>query len=179
IYQRRALRAFEHVEISDEFIKEVATLAARAASCANKQPWRFIFVRDKEILSKLHESLISGNYWAKDASMMVAVFSQSELDCVVGQREYFLFDTGMATAQLMLAIVNKGLVAHAMAGFNEKVAKEALGIPEEMRLITLIAVGKQSDKIEKLSEKHASLENQISKRKDFDEFTYFNLYKKT
>ena len=118
INQRRASRAFEPIEITDKMIKEVAETAVRAASCANKQPWRFVFVKSKEALSKLHETLVSGNYWAKDASMLIAIFSKKELDCVVGNREYYLFDTGMATAQLMLAIVEKGLVAHAMAGFN-------------------------------------------------------------
>ena len=178
IHKRRALRALEAVEITDDFVKEVANLAARAPSCANKQPWRFVFVRDKTVLKQLGEALTSGNYWAKDASMMVAVFSKLEFDCVVGEREYYLFDTGMATALLMLAIVNKGLVAHAMAGFNEEKAKEVLKIPKDMRLITLIAVGKQSNKIDHLSDKHQELEKMISKRMPFENFAYFDVYTK-
>jgi hypothetical protein len=63
-----------------------------------------------------------------------------------------------------------------MAGFNEKVAKEVLNIPEEMRLITLIAVGKHSSDLDgKLGEKHVELEQIVSARLDFDEFAYIDL----
>ncbi len=175
VHKRRAFRALDSFDISEEFIKEIANLAARSPSCMNKQSWRFVFVKDKQQLEKLHAALSGGNYWAKDASMLIAVFSKPDLDCVIGEREYYLFDTGMATLQLMLALVNKGLVAHAMAGFNEKVAKEVLNIPEEMRLITLIAVGKQSsDLAGKLGEKHVELEQIVSTRLDFDEFAYID-----
>ena len=175
IFKRRALRALAPIEITEEFIKEIALIASRAPSCANKQAWRFVFVKDKNQLEKLHVALSGGNYWAKDASMLIAVFSKPDLDCIIGAREYFLFDTGMATVQLILAIVNKGLVAHAMAGFDESVAKEVLNIPEDMQLITLIAVGKHSNNPEKkLSEKHLELENIISTRKDFEEFAYID-----
>lgn len=176
IHKRRALRALEPIEITEEFIKEVATLAARSASCANKQPWRFIFVKDKQVLEQLHEALSGGNYWAKNASMLIAVFSKPEFDCIVGEREYYLFDTGMATALLMLSIVNKGLVAHAMAGFDDAKAKQVLNIPEDMTLITLIAVGKQSEDLSMLNDNHQTMEKKISTRKSFEEFAYIDRY---
>jgi len=107
--------------------------------------------------------------------MLIAVFSKPDLDCIIDEHEYYLFDTGMVTLQLMLALVNKVLVAHSMAGFNEKIAKEVINIPEEMRLITLIAVGKRSSNPEdKLSEKHIEQEQIVSKRMVFDEFAYID-----
>ncbi|MBY9002260.1 MAG: nitroreductase family protein [Candidatus Heimdallarchaeota archaeon] len=175
IHMRRALRALDHIEITEEFIRDVTLLASRSPSCGNKQSWRFVFVKDKNQLELLHVALSGGNYWAKDASMLIAVFSKPELDCMIEERNYYLFDTGMATNQLMLAIVNRGLVAHAMAGFNEKVAKEVLNISEDMRLITIIAVGKHSANPEsKLSDKHLEVEKIISDRKNFEEFAYID-----
>ena len=176
IEKRKAIRAFDQIEITDDLIQDIAYTSSRAASCANKQPWRFVFVRDKAVLSELHETLSSGNYWAKNASMIIAVFSKKDLDCVVGEREYYLFGTGMATAHLMLAIVDNGLAAHAMAGFDEEVAKDVLNIPQEMTLVTLIAVGKQSEDLSKLGEKHRELEAKRSSRKSFDEFASINRY---
>ncbi|MCJ7524188.1 MAG: nitroreductase family protein, partial [Candidatus Aminicenantes bacterium] len=58
------------------------------------------------------------------------------------EREYYLFDTGMATAFLILRASELGLVAHPIAGFDEDKAKEILGVPTDMRLITLVNVGK-------------------------------------
>ncbi|TFG08538.1 nitroreductase [Candidatus Heimdallarchaeota archaeon] len=170
IEKRKAVRALEPVEITDDFIHEIAYKASRAASCANKQPWRFVFVRDSKKLLELHEALSSGNYWAKEASMLIAIYSRKDFDCIVGDREYFLFGTGMATAHLMLAVVDSGLVAHAMAGFDENLAKKILDIPEDMTLITLIAVGKQSENLSRLSDKHKEVETKRSTRKEFNEF---------
>ncbi len=175
IEKRAAHRALEPVEITDEFIKEIAYQASRAPSCANKQPWRFAFVKDKIVLTSLHEALSGGNYWAKEASMLIAVHSNLEYGCLIGSREYYLFGTGLATAQLMLSIVDRGLVAHAMAGFNEDLAKKVLHIPEENKLITLIAVGKKSDNLSKLGEKHQELETKRSVRRPFEEYAKIDL----
>jgi hypothetical protein len=38
-------------------------------------------------------------------------------------------------------------VAHPIAGYNEGAVKEILGIPEEMRVITLVIVGRHSETI--------------------------------
>ena len=177
IEKRKSYRALEPVEITEEFIRKIAYQASRSASCANKQPWRYVFVKSKDVLIRLHEVLSSGNYWAKEASMLIAVFSKKDYDCIAGEREYYLFGTGLATSQLILAIVNQGLVAHPMAGFNEDLAKTILNIPKEMRLITLIAVGKKTENLAKLNEKHIEQEKVKSTRKNFDEFAYIDSYR--
>ena len=57
-------------------------------------------------------------------------------------REYYIFDTGMATAFLILRATEMGLVAHPIAGYDEEKAKETLGIPADMTVIALVNVGK-------------------------------------
>ncbi|MCG3259193.1 MAG: nitroreductase family protein [Candidatus Heimdallarchaeota archaeon] len=176
IEERQAFRALEPVEITDDFVKDIAYQASRTPSCGNKQPWRFVFVKDKTVLSELHEALSGGNYWAKEASMIIAIHSHPDMGCLIGPREYYLFGTGMATAHLMLSIVDKGLVAHAMAGFKEGLAKEILKIPEEHRLIALLAVGKRSDDLSKLGEKHQEDEITRSSRNPFEEYAHIDRY---
>lgn len=179
ITQRRALRSLGKVEITRDLIHSLAQTAGLAASCANNQPWRFVFVFEEKKLQELFESLSPGNYWAKKASLMVAVLTQKELDCVIKEREYFLFDTGMATAHLLLKATDLGLVAHPMAGFSPAKAKEVLNIPDEMQLVTLIAVGRRLDAIDpELSEKHQEQEPQRPARLKYADFVYFNEYEK-
>lgn len=177
IEKRKAVRAFEAYEIGDEVIKDIAYLASRAASCANNQPWNFLFVRGKPQLETLHTALSGGNYWAKKASVIVAVFSKKELGCVTAGREYYLLGTGMALAHLILAAVEKGLSAHPIAGFDEERAKKILRLPGDMQLIALVAIGKQSDDLSDLSEKHRTIETERSSRKPFEEFAWMDEYK--
>ncbi len=178
IKERRAYRSLDPVKITEELIKDLAESASLSCSCFNKQPWNFVFVHDKNKLKEMHEALSEGNKWAYNASMMIAVFSKEELDCVLKERKYFLFDTGMAVGMMILRATELGLVAHPIAGFDEDKAKEILKIPQEMRLITLIIVGKHSDEIKsELSEDMAKGERQRPPRKSFDEFAWIDKYK--
>jgi len=125
-------------------VDELATAASLAPSCFNNQPWRFVFVRSPEMLEMMHAALSEGNEWARDASMLLVVMSGKELDCVIREREYYLFDTGLAVGQVMLRATEMGLVAHAMAGFSPRKVRAALEIPEDLEVITVIAFGERS-----------------------------------
>jgi nitroreductase len=175
---RRAYRSLEFVEISDEIISELAKSAQLAPSCFNNQPWRYIFIRDKEILNSIHGTLTKTNKWVGLSSLIIAVYSNKNLDCIIKERKYYLFDTGIATGFIILRATELGLVAHPIAGFNEEAVKRILGIPEEMRLITLIIIGKHSKELNNLLlDKQKSIENQRPERKKLDEFISINTYK--
>jgi nitroreductase len=175
INKRRAYRSLERFRIDENLVKDLSESASLCCSCFNKQPWRFVFVYEDKKLKELHTSLSKGNEWVYNASMIIAVFSQKELDCVVKEREYFLFDTGMAVGMMILRATELGLVAHPIAGFDEDRAKAILNIPSEMRLITLIIVGKHSDEIKReLNEHQVEAEKNRPPRKSFREFTWIN-----
>jgi nitroreductase len=177
VHKRRALRALEKVKITDDMVKKMVRSAGLSASCFNKQPWRFVFVRDEHVLRRLFGSLSRGNKWAERASMIVAVVSHRDLDCVVGEREYYLFDTGMATALLILKATEMGLVAHPIAGFDEDKAREVLTVPAEMRLITLIIFGKHADNPEELlDEKQLEREHFRPQRLDLPDIMFLDGY---
>ncbi|MFX0124017.1 MAG: nitroreductase family protein [Candidatus Hodarchaeota archaeon] len=178
VNRRRAYRALKPVEITQDLIEETARIAQLAPSCSNKQPWRYIFVYEKEILTKLqNEGLSKGNQWAKAASMIIAVFSRVDMDCVIGDRQYYLFDSGMATALMILHLTDQGLVAHPIAGFDPVKVKDLLEIPDEMHLITLIIVGKKSNTIPDFFKDYQK-KSEITRptRKPLIEFIYLNKY---
>ena len=177
IEKRRAYRSLDPIDVSDELIEDLANVAQKAPSCMNKQPWRFIFIRDKAQLKKLFETLPPGNKWVEKASLIIAVFSKPQNDCIIGERMYYLFDTGLAAAFIILRATELGLVAHPIAGFNEEGAKEILGIPKDMRLITLINIGKHSKDINPvLSEAMKLGEKQRPPRIPIEDFAFLNKY---
>ena len=176
---RRAYRSLDPIEIEDTLIRDLAEKAQIAPSCMNKQPWRFIFIKEKDQLEKLFTTLSSGNKWVEKASLIIAVFSEPQNDCIIGERLYYLFDTGMATAFIILRATELGLVAHPIAGFNEEKAKEILKIPDEMRLITLVIIGKHSKEINPILSDAMKLgEKQRPSRKSLDKFVHIKEYTK-
>jgi len=177
IKSRRAYRALKPVEISQDQIEEIIEFIKLAPSCFNNQPWRFVFIQDEK-LQEIYPTLNKGNLWAKNGSMIVAVFSKAKYDCQIKEREpYFMFDTGMATAYLILLLTELGLVAHPIAGFDPIQVKEILHIPVDMSLITLIVVGKHTTFFPvEMNEKQRNGEGQRPLRKKPEEFAFFNEY---
>jgi nitroreductase len=142
IEKRHAYRSLGPAKIDEGLIRDLAAAASLSASCFNKQPWRYVFAFDPDVLKRLQTAMNKGNEWTQTASLVIAVCSRKDLDCVVKEREYYLFDTGMATAFLILRATEMGLVAHPIAGYDEVKAKEILGIPADMTLITLVNIGR-------------------------------------
>ena len=177
IEKRRAYKALSPVDINQELIEDLAKAAQLAPSCFNNQPWRFVFIYGKENLEKFHPALSRGNAWAKKASMLIVVFSKPEFDCQLKRGDYFKFGVGLGTAFLILRATELGLVAHPMAGYNDEIAKEELNIPNDMHLITVIAVGKWNENYkEVLEENHWKHEEKRPERKKLSEFVHHNVY---
>jgi nitroreductase len=147
ISRRRAYRSLEPFQVTEELVNDLAAAAHMSASCYNNQPWRFVFVYEREQLDRMDEALTKSNAWAKDASLMVVVLSKPDLDCQPKDRDYYLFDTGMATAYLILRATELGLVAHATAGYKSNRVREILDIPEEFTIVTIIHVGRLSSRV--------------------------------
>ncbi|MCW4013176.1 MAG: nitroreductase family protein [Candidatus Bathyarchaeota archaeon] len=180
IHARRAYRSLMPVEITRELVEDLASHAQLSASCFNNQPWRYVFVYDREKLEEMYEALSRGNAWARQASMIIAAFSKPEDDCQIRERIYHQFDLGMATATLILRATELGLVAHPIAGFSPKKTREILGIPEEYTVLTLIIVGKKMQEIHpSLSEDQAKNELKRPERKPLPEWAFHNKYQET
>ena len=177
IHARRAYRSLEPVEITGELVEDLAMHAGLSASCFNNQPWRFVFVYDRERLEEMWGALSRGNKWVELASMIVAVFSRPEDDCRIRGRIYHHFDVGMATANLILRATELGLVAHPIAGFSPSKVREILGIPDDYQVITLVNVGKKSDSVHPyLSEDQARAEKERPERLPLEKYAFHNLY---
>ncbi len=178
IKERRSIRSFDPVDITDEVIKDLAESAQLSPSCMNKQPWKLIFIRNKEQLQKVFSSLTPQNSWAKRASMIIAVAGKPKGDCRLDGRLYYMYDIGMATSMILLRATELGFITHIMAGFSEEKAKKILEIPEDLRLIALIAFGKRSKEINpELSDLMKLGEKQRPPRVSLKRFAYLDKYK--
>jgi nitroreductase len=139
---RRARRAIAPKVLPDEVVNRLFEAAVLAPSCANAQPWRFFAVRSPEKLAAVRPALTEGNKWGTVAPLLVVVTTKPSLDARLEEgRDYALFDTGMATMNLMLQATAEGLYAHPIAGFNPKKVREALGLEPDLVIVTLVIVG--------------------------------------
>ncbi len=171
IGKRRAYRALKPAQIDEVLIRDLASSAQLAPSCFNYQPWRYVFVHTPDVLQKLYRTLTQGNKWATLASMIIVVYSHPKEDCQIRGRDYYLFDTGLATAFLILRATELGLIAHPIAGFDESEVMKLLDIPTDMTLITLVIIGQHADKeTDLMSDQQIQAEKTRPPRKELDRF---------
>jgi nitroreductase len=55
IYLRRAVRDYKPVDVPDDIIKELIKAGTYAPSAMNKQPWRFVVIKDRNTIARLSE----------------------------------------------------------------------------------------------------------------------------
>lgn len=176
IHNRRAYRSLAPAAIDAALVADLASHAQLSASCFNKQPWHFVFVYDPALLEQMQAVMKKDNHWTARASMIIAVVSRPDFDCALKDgRKYYTFDTGMATAFLILRATELGLVAHPIAGFDPAAVRELLGIPAAMEVITLVNVGRHADASNPvLSEQQLEDEGRRPPRKALDAFAFTN-----
>lgn len=176
IDERRANRALSQDPVPADTLARVMTAATYAPSCFNNQSWRFLIINKPETLTKAREALSDGNYWAKNAPVLVVVVTKFDLDCQLSEgRDYALFDCGLATQNLLLQAVKEGMYAHPMAGFDPLMVKKAFDIPDEYTVITLVAMGFPGSDAH-LSENHLKSEKSARQRKPEEDVISYNTW---
>lgn len=174
IEKRRAYRALSQEKIDSQTLDTILKAATLAPSCMNKQPWRFLLVTDDKARSLVSDALVGGNYWAKKAPAYVLVITSAELDCKLPRgREYALFDTGMATMNLLLQATKEGLYAHPMAGFDADKLADSFNIAPEFVLVTVIALAYPGS-TDNLSDQHLEMEKAPRDRKALESVVFKN-----
>ncbi|WP_062108217.1 nitroreductase family protein [Bacillus niameyensis] len=162
-------RAFREDEIPEKTLLGVLEAASWAPSAANIQPWRFVIARTEKDRNRFYSFINDGNLtWCKKAPALILVMSKTTTER--GPSISHAFDAGSAWGFLSLEAAHKGLITHAMGGFDRNKAKEVLGIPEEYQLHAVVAIGYQGDK-KGLSEVHQEREKP-SGRRSLDETVF-------
>jgi nitroreductase len=173
ISKRRSGRAFMNKPVSDELLNSILEAGRWAPSCANKQAWNFVVLRDKEILEEAHEMLTRGNAYAKAAPVMVLVAAKEDGGCSSHGLPYFMMDVGLAVENMLLQAVHLGLMGHPTAGWNEDGLKEVTGIPEDYRIVTVVFFGYEGD-FEKLDERTQEKEKKPRTRREMSDIVHWN-----
>ncbi len=139
IYRRRSIRRFARGGLEPETITELLRAAMAAPSAKNEQPWEFIVVTDREALEEMRERHPSGFLAAQCAALFV----------LFGPADRILLDQDLAAAteNLLLAAAGLGLGACwlGMRAERQPPVKEYLGIPEDMRVVSMVAVGQPAE----------------------------------
>jgi nitroreductase len=143
VKKRRSIRRYKPDPISDRDLKEILEAARLAPSSSNRQCWRYVIVTDQDVKNKIAEA---GEKWVNQAPVVVVACANPELSSHKPGMDYFMVDIGISFEHLILAATNLGIGTCWIAGFKEKMVKEALGVPDEIRVVAYTALGYPDEK---------------------------------
>jgi nitroreductase len=147
IIQRRSIYQFTSEAVPGEKINSILEAGRWAPSYANSQPWEFIVVRDsrlKEEIVEIARATMAAHAGIEGAQAIIVT-------CVNPKKDeyHFIEDGAVATQNMALAAHSLGLSSYWVGIFDladaenslEKHIKRALGIPRQLRVMSLLPVG--------------------------------------
>lgn len=146
IKERWSPRAFAKDKISRADLYQVLEAARYAPSCFNEQPWRFLIADTEDTLAKMRSILYESNQiWANNAPVLLLICAEKTFVKNGKDNYWHMFDAGASWGFLSLEAHRIGLATHAMGGFSRKKARETFQIPENLEIMTVVAIGKMGD----------------------------------
>lgn len=138
-------RAFDPAaELTDEQLTALLEAARWAASWGGRQPVRFVVGRRGDpTFEALGAVLRRGNSYAKAAGALILVCTDEGQDERTAR--YAVLDAGAAIAGLSVEAVSRSLITHPMAGFDVDAARASFDIPDGVRPLAVVAVGRLGD----------------------------------
>ncbi|SKA63482.1 nitroreductase family protein [Desulfobaculum bizertense] len=141
LHTRRSIRKFTGEDVSDEQVQELLKAAMDAPSAGNQQPWHFIVVRDREILTAI-EGWHPYSKMLRKASLAIIVCADKSLE---KYKDYWPQDCSAATLNILLAArgMELGAVWCGIYPMEDRMkgASEMFKLPESVVPLSLIPIG--------------------------------------
>ena len=138
IRERRSIRKYKSDPVEEEMLHTILQAGRWAPSASNKQPWHFIVIRDKDMRERLADIHDYGRFMRESPVVIVVLGDPKK------HPRYHLADPHQAVQNMLLAAQAQGL-ATCWAGVRdtdlEPKFREALDVPDDMRVVCSIALG--------------------------------------
>lgn len=161
IYQRRSVRNYSDKEVPDEIIREIIRAGTYAPSAVNKQPWRFVVVKNRRLIDEYDDHArkafldLYGDTKNPELVRYVQHLSRPTTRIFYGAPVLILVfespdvidenDCALAAENMMLAAHSVGIgscwIGLAAGLGNDKKFLKEVGVPEGHKLIASLIFG--------------------------------------
>lgn len=140
IATRKSVRAYLDKPIEEEKLNAVLEAARLAPSASNRQEWRFVIVREKEVRSQI--AMAAGQQmFIAQAPVIIVACAETDGHLMTCGEPCYPIDVAIALDHLTLRAVELGLGTCWIGKFNADEVKKILGIPDEIKVVQLMPLG--------------------------------------
>jgi nitroreductase len=144
IATRKSVRSFQDREIPDEVMNRILGAVRLAPSASNRQEWRFVVARDPELRTRLSEACRGQTHFAQ-AAAVIACCAETDGHVMTCGEACYPIDVAIAVDHLTLCATAEGLGTCWIGAFQQDQVKEILGIPSQIRVVAMLALGHPTD----------------------------------
>jgi len=138
LLRTRQVREFTDERVTDEELGALADVARWTGSAGNSQPWRFVVIRDGDVLQRLAEAGMPQTRLLRTATAAIAIV------LTMGDRALVdAYDEGRVAERVLVGAGMLGLAAGIGWIRNEVRAPvaEIIGLPDDRYVRTIVALG--------------------------------------
>jgi nitroreductase len=140
--QVRQYRDFTGVPPTDQELNAILDVARWSGSSTNSQPWRFIVVRDLELIRRVAEAGAPQTRSSRTATAVIAIALPDDQNRIVSHA----YDDGRVAERILIAASMLGLgagIGWVPVAVRQQIG-EWLGVPDGFFVRTIMAVGHPS-----------------------------------
>lgn len=138
--KRRSIRKYQRRSVESEKIDRILEAARLGPSADNQQPCHFIVITSPKVKKSL-KSAYKEDWFLQAPTIIVACVNPKQSWRRIDGEEYWKVDAAIAMQNLILASTELGLGTCWIASFDEKAAKKALNIPNDIRVVAMTPLG--------------------------------------
>jgi nitroreductase len=139
IRKRYSVRSFAARPVEYEKLQAIFAAVREAPSARNAQEWRFILVTDPALRKQV--AAAGGQPFLSRCPIIVAACAETDHRVMLCGELAYPVDVAIAIDHLVLAAVQLGLGTCWVASFDPVPIRTALGIPPEVPVVALVALG--------------------------------------
>lgn len=142
IEKRKSIRSYKPQHVEEEKLNYILQAFRKAPSAKNLQPWKLIIVKNKKKISDLSIACNNQTFLSEAPILIVACAKEDEAYGVMGgYMNSYPVDIALALEHLILAATEKGLGTCWIGAFKEKLVKDLLDVPDNVRVVAITPVG--------------------------------------
>ena len=145
IATRRSIKKFSSQDVPMELIGQILDAGRYAPSSGNVQNWKFILVRDRDVINSVTEGCMDQNWIAQAPALIVVCSSLNKVKSFYGTRGEMLYsiqNCAAAIQNMLLTTHSIGLASSWVSLFDERVINRVLNIPSgDVRAQAILPIG--------------------------------------
>ena len=153
IARRRSVRKYLPNPVPDRVLARVLEAGRLAPSGHNRQPWRFVVVRDEGRRRAVADAAASHNRFIAEAPVVLAFLGFLGYEGAPDARTrgswtrdmYIRYNVAIAAAYVTLAATAEGLGTCWINNYDEENVRSVLNVPEPYALVCLMTLGRAAE----------------------------------